>query len=259
MLAGALSGRFAGQVVVVTGSGGSIGRAACLRFAAEGAIVIGCDRHIESAVATLAAVPDGGGKMYSLAPCDLGDANGAQALIDFAIVSAGRIDVLYNNAALAHFAWFAEMDFAMFQQTMRDELDLVFHACKAVWPHFVAQRQGVIINTASVSGMICYEVVPGLAHSTAKAGIIGMTRHLAMEGAAHNIRVNALSPGLVETNQTSALMGDPDWWGAMRAKIMLGRAGQPEDIAAAAAFLASSDAGWITGANLPVDGGTTAW
>ena len=252
-------GRFTDQVVVVTGSGGSIGRAACHRFAGEGAIVIGCDVHAHSAAATLEAVRAEGGAMHSLHPCDLSDPAGAQAVIDFALSSAGRIDVLYNNAALAHFAWFADMDFALFQRTMRDELDLVFHTCKAVWPHFVAQGRGVIVNTASVSGMICYEVVPGLAHSTAKAGILGMTRHLAMEGAAHNIRVNALSPGLVQTNQTEALMGDAAWWGAMRAKIMLGRAGQPEDIAAAAAFLASADAAWITGANLPVDGGTTAW
>lgn len=197
--------------------------------------------------------------MHSLHPCDLGDPAAAYALVDFALASAGRIDVLYNNAALAHFAWFSEMDFALFRETMRDELDLVFHACKAVWPHFVRQGRGVIVNTASVSGMICYEVVPGLAHSTAKAGILGMTRHLAMEGAPHNIRVNALSPGLVETNQTAVLMGDLAWWESMRAKIMLRRAGQPDDIAAAAAFLASADASWITGANLPVDGGTTAW
>ena len=86
-----------------------------------------------------------------------------------------------------------------------------------------------------------------------------MTRHLAMEGAPHNIRANAVSPGLVQTNQTEALMGDPEWWSRMKAKIMLGRVGQPDDIAAAAAFLGSSDASWITGVNLPVDGGTTAW
>ncbi|MGL6044627.1 MAG: SDR family NAD(P)-dependent oxidoreductase, partial [Sandaracinobacteroides sp.] len=240
-------------------SGGSIGRAACLRFAAEGALVVGCDRNAAAALETVQAVEANGGRMVSLQPCDLTEPGAARALVDFAIDRAGRVDILYNNAAMAHFAWFADMDFAQFQQTMRDEVDLVFHACKAVWPHFVAQRHGVILNTASVSGMICYEVVPGLAHSTAKAGILGMTRHLAMEGARHNIRVNALSPGLVETNQSAELMADPAWWGKMQARIMLGRAGAPADIAAAAAFLASSDAAWITGANLPVDGGTTAW
>lgn len=101
--------------------------------------------------------------------------------------------------------------------------------------------------------------MPGLAHSTAKAGVLGMTRHLAMEGAPHGIRVNAVSPGLIRTNQSQALLDDPAWADAMRGKIMLGRVGAPEDVAAAAAFLASDDAAWITGTDLAVDGGTMAW
>lgn len=254
-----MTARYSGKTVLITGSGGSIGRAACLRFAAEGATVIGCDLDESSAEQTVAQVEAGGGRMYSFHPCDLTQASNAEAFVEFALSQSGSVDVLYNNAALAHFAWFEDMSFDLFRTTMRDEVDLVFHLCKAVWPQFRKQGHGVIINTASVSAMICYEVVPGLAHSTAKAGILGMTRHLAMEGAKHNIRVNALSPGLIETNQSAALLDDAEWAARMRAKIMLARVGRPEDVAAAAAFLGSSDAAWITGANLPVDGGTTAW
>jgi NAD(P)-dependent dehydrogenase (short-subunit alcohol dehydrogenase family) len=251
--------RLQDKVAIVTGSGGSIGRAACLTFAREGAFVVGCDIDDVRAQETVDLVSSAVGRMISVHPCDLTDPQACSNVVDQAIGQAGRIDILYNNAAVAHFAWFEDMSFALFRQTMNEEVDLVFNFCKAVWPIFVGQKSGVIVNTASVSGMICYEVVPGLAHSTAKAGILGMTRHLAMEGAPHNIRVNAISPGLVETQQSAELLRDDSWAHKMRSKIMLGRIGRPEDVAAAAAFLASDEAAWITGANLPVDGGTTAW
>ncbi|RVT39147.1 SDR family NAD(P)-dependent oxidoreductase [Sphingobium algorifonticola] len=251
--------RLRGKVAIITGSGGSIGRAACLRFAAEGAAVVGCDLQSDAAAATVKAVEEIGGIIDSLHPCDLTEPDDAQALVDLALARFGRIDVLYNNAAMAHFAWFDAMDHDLFSRTIRDELEILFHLTKCVWPHFVAQRSGAIVNTASVSASICYAVVPGLAHSTAKAGVLGMTRHLAMEGAPHGIRVNSVSPGLVRTNQSEALLADVTWAGAMLSKIMLDRFGTPDDVAAAAAFLASDDAAWITGTDLAVDGGTMAW
>jgi NAD(P)-dependent dehydrogenase (short-subunit alcohol dehydrogenase family) len=252
-------GRLQDKVAIITGSGGSIGRAACLAFAREGASIVGCDVVTANAQETVALVNAAGGSMISVEPCDLTDPGACDLLVEAALCLNGQIDILYNNAAMAHFAWFDEMSLELFRRTMAEEVELVFNLCKAVWPTFVAQNAGVIVNTASVSGLICYEVVPGLAHSTAKAGILGMTRHLAMEGARHNIRVNAISPGLVETQQSAALLSDRDWAGKMQAKIMLGRVGRPEDVASAAVFLASDEASWITGANLPVDGGTTAW
>lgn len=254
-----MNGRLHGRVAIITGTGGSIGHAAALRFAREGARVVGVDRDAAAAERTLQSVRGAGGEMVSLQPCDLTTPDGAAALVAFSLDAYGRIDVLFNNAAFAHFAWFDSMTHDLFRATLRDELDIVFHATRAAWPHLVAAGAGAIVNTASVSGMIPYEVLPGLAHSTAKGGLLAMTRHLAMEGAPHNVRANAISPGLIETNQTRALLDDADWWRGMRAKLMLKRVGQPEDVASAAAFLASDDARWITGVNLPVDGGTTAW
>jgi NAD(P)-dependent dehydrogenase (short-subunit alcohol dehydrogenase family) len=251
--------RLRGRVAIVTGSGGSIGRAACLRFADEGALVIGCDHDEAGAKETLREVRVAGGTMLSVHPCDLTDPAAMDAVTEQALDRFGRIDILYNNAAMAHFEPFDTLNADAFRRVLRDELEISFHGCKSVWPVMQRQGGGVILNTASVSGLIGYRVVPGLAHSTAKAGILGMTRHLAMEGAPHRIRVNAVSPGLIRTNQSAALIDDPEWGGAMLDKIMLDRVGAPEDVAAAAAFLVSDDAAWITGTNLVVDGGTTAW
>lgn len=256
---GMSSDRLAGKVAIVTGGGGSIGRAACIRFAAEGARVVCADLNGEAARETAEFVTGAGGAIVAAPPCDLASQEGSEAVVAAAIKAYGHVDILYNNAAMAYFAWFDDLDYEGFRQNTRDELDIVFHGCKAVWSHFRERRSGVIVNMASVSGMICYEVIPGLSHSAAKAGVIGMTRHLAMEGAKDNIRVNCISPGLVITNQSAALFEDPEWRRKMLGKIMLDRPGRPEDVAGAAAFLASDDAAWITGANLPVDGGTTAW
>jgi NAD(P)-dependent dehydrogenase (short-subunit alcohol dehydrogenase family) len=252
-------GRLQDKVAIITGSGGSIGRAAALAFAREGARIVGCDVDTGSAEATRTQVSDAGGRMVSLQPCDLGEPAAAQALVDLALSAFGRVDIVYNNAARAYFEWLPNLGYDTFRRTLRDELDLVFHLVKAAWPHLIAAGSGAIVNTASVSGMICYEVVPGLAHSTAKAGVLGMTRHLAMEGAPHGIRANAVSPGLIVTQQTAALIGIDEWRQTMERKLMLKRIGRAEDVAAAALFLASDEAAWITGINLPVDGGTTAW
>lgn len=253
-----MAARLENKVAVITGTGGSMGRAAALMFCREGASVVGCDINEESARATLDMVQSQGGKMVSMT-ADLSEAGNAQALMDFAIQAYGKLDVLYNNGAMAYFNWFPDLSYEDFRNTIREEVDIVFHACKAAWPYFLENGGGSIINVGSVSASICYEVLPGLAHSTAKAGVLGMTRHLAMEGGPHQIRANAISPGLVETNQTKEFMKIEEWWGPMKKKLMLGRVGQPEDIAPAAVFLASDESSWVTGANFAIDGGTTAW
>jgi NAD(P)-dependent dehydrogenase (short-subunit alcohol dehydrogenase family) len=251
--------RLKDKVCIITGTGGGMGRAAAIMFAKEGARVVGCDINADNAQATLDTVRSAGGRMVSLHPCDMSVRADVDRLMDFALSSYGRIDVLYNNASMAYFAWLPDMTYDMWSRTLREELDVVFHGCQAVFPHMIKAGGGSIINVGSTSGKIGYEVLPGLAHTAAKGGVIAMSKQIAMEGGKHGIRCNTLSPGLVLTNQTRAFIDMPEWFAPMKAKLMLGRVGLPEDIAPLAVYLASDESTWVTGADFAIDGGTTAW
>jgi NAD(P)-dependent dehydrogenase (short-subunit alcohol dehydrogenase family) len=250
--------RFEGKTVVVTGSGGSIGRAAALRFASEGANVVGCDIVAAGAEETVRLVEAAGGSMVSVHPCDLTKKEECDRLVAAAVEKFGGIDVLFNNGAMAYFAWIEEMSDETWHNTINQELDLVFLLTRAVWPELVKSK-GNIVNTASVSAWAGLELLPGLAHSAAKGGVLSMTRHLAMEGRKHGIRANSVSPGTIETNQTRFILEDPEWCKVQLGRAMLNRMGQPEEVASAVAFLASDDASYITGTDLAVDGGLRAW
>lgn len=260
-----MAGRLENKVCIITGSGGSMGRAASVLFAKEGARVVGCDINEGSASATLAQVCGAGGEMVSLHPCNLTDRgsgaasqSAADRLVEFALDTYGQVDVLFNNAAMAYFGWIEEMPDEDWYKTINEELNIVFHLTRAAWPA-LKERGGSIINTASTSAWLSTKVLPGIAHTAAKGGVLSMTRQLAMEGAPHGIRANTISPGLIETNQTKDFLQKPEWAGPMLDKIMLNRLGKPEEVAYAAVFLASDESSFVTGSDLKVDGGFTAW
>lgn len=250
--------RLEGKVCLITGTGGSMGAAAALAFAREGALIVGCDVVPDRAQETVDQVNAEGGRMVSMHPCDLTNMDDCAALIQLSISQFGRLDVLYNNAAMAYFGPIDQMPIEDWHKTINEELHLVYNLTRCAWPE-LSKTAGSIINTASISAIQAYRPLPALSHSAAKGAVLSMTRQLAMEGAVHGIRSNSISPGLVATHQTVGVLGDPDMSKAMIDQIMLGRPAQPEEIAAAALFLASDESSYITGTDIRVDGGLSAW
>jgi meso-butanediol dehydrogenase/(S,S)-butanediol dehydrogenase/diacetyl reductase len=254
-----MSGRLAGSAVLVTGTGGGIGRATALVCAREGAHVIGCDLNEAAAEETAELIGKAGGRTDTVAPVDLATEDGARRFVDTAAELAGGIDVLVNNASAIRFGAIDELSYADWSFTIRHELDIVFLVTRCAWPHLIRRGGGSIVNVGSISGSRGAFFMPQNAHGAAKGGVLALTYQLAVEGGPKGIRVNAVSPAMTETPQTRPTLMDPDGPAeAIRNAVPLRKWGQPEDVAHAILFLASSEASHVTGANIPVDGGAAA-
>jgi len=251
--------RLAGKVALITGTAGGQGRAAALLFAAEGATVVGTDVNQDGAAETVELVRAAGGLMDSTHPLDLADEEGVRTWVDGAAQRHGGIDVLYNNAGATLFSPIAETSYADWSFVLRNELDIVFLATRAAWPHLVARGGGSVVLVGSTAGITGSMTNPRIAHTVTKGGVVAMTRQLAAEGAPHAIRVNCVSPGMIRTPATEGDLLAPDHpMRTIARAIPLGRIGAPEEVARCALFLASDEASYVTGANLVVDGGWSA-
>ncbi|MBL7007683.1 MAG: SDR family oxidoreductase [Planctomycetes bacterium] len=252
------------RVVLITGAGSGIGRASALRFAREGWRVVAIGRRREKVEETAAAIAAdaqaraaGGG--CQTAALDVAEAGAMAALADSVVEARGRLDALVANAGIAYARHAAlETSDEDWDETLRINLTGVHRSCTAVLPHMVAAGAGAIVTIASIAGQV------GMAqrgsYGTSKAGVIGYTRNLAVDYAPHGVRANAVCPGFIVTdiNRHSLTALGERGLAELVAKHPLGL-GEPEDAAAAIWFLCSDDSRWITGVDLSVDGGYTAW
>ncbi len=237
---------------IVTGGTGAIGTEICQQLAKSGARVVALGHPSEAdKLPAWRASLGAHAEQISVVLVDLSDAEAAKAAMTDAMQQLAGIDVLVNAAGITRDARFVNMSFAQWQAVMATNLDSVFHCCKAVFESLCAQGRGRIVNIASVNGQ---KGQFGQAnYSAAKAGMHGFTMALAQEGARYGVTVNTVSPGYVQTPMTAAIK--PEALQAIVAQIPVGRMALPADIARAVVFLCADDAGYITGANIPVNGG----
>ena len=253
-----MSGRLDGKVSLITGTASGMGRSAALKFAQEGALVIGCDINEQGNKETIRMVEDAGLSMTGMAPVDLSDPDVAKAWVEESAAVHGRIDVVFNNASGPRFAPLPDMTVDLWQFNTRNELDLVFYVTKFAWP-YLAERGGVFVNTASTSAWEGTPHAGMAAHCAHKGGVLAFTRAVAVDGAAAGIRAVSISPGPIRTPETEKnyFSKVPNAEALLLQQLLSKRIGVPEDVASLAAFVASDEASYMTGCDIIIDGGMT--
>ena len=251
-------GDLTGQVAIITGARRGMGRTHALTLAKAGAKVVVSDISLENCQKVVEEIKKNGGEAMAV-KCDVSKKNEVDEMVKKTIDKFSKIDVLVNNAGICQFVPFLEMTEEDWDKTLDINLKGYFLCGQAAAKEMAKQKSGGIINIASVAMGQPGVGFPNIAHYCAsKGGIVGMTEALAVELAPYNIRVNAISPGMIETPMIEPVKSDQKTTEAMLAKVPMHRIGKPEEVSSLVLFLASDESSYMTGSTVVVDGGWLA-
>jgi len=253
--AGPPPGRLAGRIALVTGGGTGIGRAISLLFAREGASIVVAGRRSEPLQEVVSEIRRRGGTA-TFTRGDVSRADRVELMVQGAIYNFGGLDILVNNAGLFVEGSIVETDEKRWDRVIGANLKGAYLVSRQAIPAMKQRGGGSIINNASIHGLVGMK--GGAAYCASKGGLVQLTRAMAMDHAADNIRVNALCPGLVDSPMTRDADGGTTWLESAVSGYPVARPGTPEEVARLALFLASDDSRWITGAAFTIDGGRLA-
>jgi NAD(P)-dependent dehydrogenase (short-subunit alcohol dehydrogenase family) len=256
MKVNAMSGRFAGRGILVTGGGSGIGRAAALLFAQEGGRLAVVDQDENEAQATAKSIREAGGEALAIG-ADVSREADCRGMVERALGAYGRLHVAFNNAGIGASGFaVADEEEVAWSRLLDVNLKGIFLAMKYEIPAMVGSGGGAIVNTASVAGLVGERGIG--AYAASKHGVVGLTRTAALDYIGQGVRINAVCPGATRTRMLASWFQDPKVEQFILSRHPIGRIAEPEEIARAVLFLASDDASFVVGQALAVDGGLTA-
>ena len=238
-----------GKVAIITGSSSGIGKAMAEKISEKGAKVVVSDINVEKGEKVAEKI---GGTFIK---CDVSSKKEVDKLVEETVEKYGKLDIIVNNAGVGSMSSIEDMDKDEWEMIRSIDLDGVVYGCMAAAPH-LKETEGAILNIASIYGLV--GDVGATAYNAAKGGVVNLTRSVADDLAQYNVNVNSICPGFVRTPMIEEAMADENFRNHILGDTPLGRVAEPEEIANVAAFIVSDEASYVTGVNLPVDGGWTS-